>query len=154
MRRGVLIFALALAGCIHTQEMPLAPNVVRLDTQAQGGLFVRRTAAQTMRAAAEATLKRGYSHFRFEDAQMANGQRFGGVYSSASASSSGAMTLSGNTLYGHSSGFANGFSTPVYIPTSEIAVTVIMFHDDDPGAKSAFDARSVLDQYKDQITGG
>ena len=33
---GVALFA---AGCINTQEMPLAPNVVRLDTHVSGLLF-------------------------------------------------------------------------------------------------------------------
>jgi hypothetical protein len=36
---GVALIASALAGCITTQEMPLAPNVVRIDTQAGGLLY-------------------------------------------------------------------------------------------------------------------
>jgi hypothetical protein len=46
--------AFALAGCLTTQEMPLAPNVVRIDTQAGGWLFTGQTVPATMRAAAKA----------------------------------------------------------------------------------------------------
>ena len=66
-----LLAALMLAGCIATQEMPLAPNVVRIDTQAGGLLFTGQTVPQTMRAAANATLQRGYTHFKFADASDA-----------------------------------------------------------------------------------
>ena len=62
---GVLA-GLALAGCITTQELPLAPNVVRLDTQSKGLLFTGQTVPQTMRAAAQATLNRGYTHFKLK----------------------------------------------------------------------------------------
>jgi hypothetical protein len=56
--RAIIIATLngLLAGCITTQEMPLAPNVVRIDTQAGGLLFIGQTVPQTMRAAARATL--------------------------------------------------------------------------------------------------
>ena len=67
------LVAFALAGCLTTQEMPLAPNVVRIDTQAGGWLFTGQTVPATMRAAAKATLDRGYSHFKFTDASMGQG---------------------------------------------------------------------------------
>jgi hypothetical protein len=53
--------------------MPLAPNVVRIDTQAGGWLFTGQTVPATMRAAAKATLDRGYSHFKFTDASLGQG---------------------------------------------------------------------------------
>jgi hypothetical protein len=59
-----------LAGCISTQEMPLAPNMVRLDTQSRGLLFTGQTVPQTMRTAALATVNTGYTHFRFADAAL------------------------------------------------------------------------------------
>lgn len=43
----------ATAGCVSTQELPLAPNMVRLDTHASGGLFIGQATGQTMRRAAE-----------------------------------------------------------------------------------------------------
>ena len=72
-------FGLSIAGCVTTQEMPLAPNVVRLDTQASGLLFAGQATGQTMRRAAELTLQNGYSHFRLEQAQVAQGSELAGV---------------------------------------------------------------------------
>jgi hypothetical protein len=135
----LLPLVLGLAACVHTQEMPLAPNVVRLDTQASGLLFQGQAAPQTMKRAAELTLQNGYSHFRFEQASTQQGSQYAGSYTSGSA-----------TAYG-SGGFAtvNGsaISTPIYRPTSSVGVTVVMFHANEPGAQGAFDAKAVLKQY-------
>ena len=54
----------ALSGCIATRERALAPNVVRLDTEARGWLFMSQAQRATMRQAAETTLRKGYTHFR------------------------------------------------------------------------------------------
>ena len=45
--------AAMLTACITTQQMPLAPKVIRIDTQASGLLFTGQTVPQTMRAAAK-----------------------------------------------------------------------------------------------------
>lgn len=132
--------ALAVGGCIRTQEMPLAPNVVRLDTEASGLLFAGQASAHTMRRAAELTLQNGYSHFRFEQAQVAQGSQLSGVYSSATGNAYGSAV--GNSAYVNAS--ASGFSTPIYRPTANVGVTVVMFRADEPGAKGAFDASEVL----------
>jgi len=136
---SALALGLSIAGCVSTQEMPLAPNVVRLDTQASGLLFTGQATGQTMRRAAELTLQNGYSHFRLEQAQVSQGSELAGVYSSGSAS------IYGNG-YG-ASGFGNGFSTPIMRPTASVGVTVVMFHTDEAGAKGAFDAKAVLAKY-------
>ena len=68
-----LLTCLMLSGCISTQEMPLAQNVVQIDTQAEGWLFTGQAVPQTMRAAANATLSRGYTKFKFAEAGMAQG---------------------------------------------------------------------------------
>lgn len=57
----VFAFGLLIAGCVSTGEIPLAPNLVRLDTHAP---FTSEAASQTMRRAAELTLQNGYTHFR------------------------------------------------------------------------------------------
>jgi hypothetical protein len=44
----LLTLGLTLMGCIHTQELPLAPNMVRLDTQASGLLFAGQATNQTI----------------------------------------------------------------------------------------------------------
>ena len=66
MKRSLIVAfgCLVLAGCISTQEMPLAPNMVRLDTQSRGLLFTGQTVPQTMRTAALATVNRGYTRYR------------------------------------------------------------------------------------------
>ena len=133
----------ASSGCVSTQEMPLAPNIVRLDTQASGGLFVGQAAGQTMRRAAELTLQSGYSHFRIENAQMSQGTQFAGVYSSGTGSAF--ATGYGNAAF--ASGYSSGFSTPIYRPTADVGVTVVMFHAGEAGAKGAFDAKAVLAKY-------
>jgi hypothetical protein len=142
-RSVAICFALALAGCISTQEMPLAPNVVRLDTKAGGLLFTGQTVPATMRAAAKATLDRGYTHFRFQDASLQQGSEFAGVISSNNTNFTG--TYGSGFVSGQSSGF--GSATAVHRPTASAAVTVIMFHANEPGAKGAFDASQVLRQY-------
>jgi hypothetical protein len=48
----------------------------------------------------------------------------------------------GNSAYVNTN--ATGVSTPLYRPTADIGVTVIMFHADEPGAKGAFEAVEVL----------
>ena len=149
---AVLCFALLLSGCIRSQEMPLAPNVVRIDTQASGILFAGQSTSYTMRRAAEVTLQNGYSHFRLEQAQTSQGTELGGVYTSAQATGYGTATSSrlGNTTYIQGSGNATGsaFSTPIYRPTSSVGVTVVMFKVNEPGAKGAFDAAQILAQAK------
>ncbi|AJD41269.1 hypothetical protein C9413_24330 [Rhizobium sp. SEMIA 4085] len=134
------LLSVALVSCATTSEMPLAPNVVRLDTNASGLIFTSAAGAITMKKAAEATLKRGYTHFRLEQAQTAQGSRFVGM--NTNTSGFGQASVYGNTAYGSYSG--SSFSTPMYAPTAQIGVTVVMFHASEAGAKGAFDAADVL----------
>ncbi|WP_455918671.1 hypothetical protein [Ensifer canadensis] len=143
MTRKLIVAALlsmALASCATTSEMPLAQNMVRLDTSARGLLFTSSAGAVTMQKAAEATLKRGYSHFRIDQAQTASGSQFVGMntYGSGTANAS----VYGNTAYGTYN--SSSFSTPMYAPTRQIGVTVIMFRANEAGARGAFDAADVL----------
>ena len=134
---------LALSGCISTQEMPLAPNVVRIDTQSRGLLFTGQTVPQTMRAAAKATIDRRYSHFKLSDASINQGSVVAGVVGNSNSNFSGSY---GN---GYMSGNSNTFGTAnvVRAPTVSAAATVIMFHANEAGAQGAFDAEQVLQQY-------
>jgi hypothetical protein len=120
--------------------MPLAPNAVRLDTQASGLLFADKAGSATMKRAAELTLQSGYSHFRFEQASTAQGSELAGVSSFGSATVQGASYGNGFSA----TGFGSNSVTPIYRPTSNVGVTVIMFHSDEAGAKGAFDAAEVL----------
>lgn len=135
---GIFLFA---SGCIRTHEMPLAPNAVRLDTHASGLLFAGQAAKQTLHRAAELTLQNGYTHFRLEQANVAQGSELSGIYLTDTGSTYSASTY-GNSAYVNAN--ASGFSTPIYRPKSDIGVTVVMFHAGDPGAKNAFDAAEML----------
>jgi hypothetical protein len=74
------IAGLGVSACLSTQEMPLAPNEVRLDTHAAGALFTGQATSVTMRRAAELTLQNGYSYFRLEQASVSQGTQLAGVY--------------------------------------------------------------------------
>lgn len=142
-----MLILISLAGttsaCVTTQELPLAPNVVRLDTSAKGALFTGHAVDITMQRAAEITLKNGFDYFRLDQAQLSQGSQLAGIYSTSSgtgfANSYGGFT----TINGSST----GFSTPIMAPTAEVGVTVIMFHRGEPGAKDAFNAHEVLAKY-------
>ena len=137
------LLTVTLAGCISTQEMPLAPNVVRLDTQSQGLLFTGQTVPQTMRAAAKATLDRGYTHFKMADAGLSQGSQVAGVVGTSNTN------FNGSYGYGSMSGTSNSFGSTGVIraPTASAAATIIMFHANEPGAQGAFEAEQVLKQY-------
>jgi hypothetical protein len=124
--------AIALAGCVHTQEMPIAPNVVRIDTQASGLLYQGQAVPSTMVAAAKATLARGYSHFKLGEVAMGQGSEVSGV-----------SAVGG-------SGWASASLNRVNVEKS--AATVTMFHADEPGAKDAFDAAQTLARYQGQAS--
>lgn len=44
-------------------------------------------------------------------------------------------------------GYSSGLSTPIYKRTADVAMTVVMFHADELGAKDAFDAAAILKRY-------
>lgn len=142
MKRIIMsaLLSAALVSCATTSEMPLAQNMVRLDTNASGLLFTSAAGAITMKKAAEATLSRGYTHFRLDQAQTASGSQFVGM--NTRTSGYGTANVVGNSVYGNYSG--SSFSTPMYAPTRQIGVTVIMFHANEAGARGAFDAADVL----------
>ena len=91
------IICLFAAGCSNTQEMPLAPNMVRLDTQASGLLFTSQATSQTMRRAAELTLQNDYSHFRLDQADLSQGSQLAGVYGQSQGMASGQASATVHT---------------------------------------------------------
>lgn len=112
-----------------------------------------------MRAAAKATLERGYSHFRFAGASLQQGSVVAGTIGSSSTNVVGSATTNYSGTYGGGSlnansvtfGSANattyGSTSVIHAPTAGAAVTVVMFHANEPGAQGAFDAAQVLKQY-------
>lgn len=129
---AILLF---VAGCARTQVLPLAPNAVQINTHGRGLIAQNQVVPQTMRTAAAATLRAGYTHFRFADANLRQGEVVTGAIGNASGS------------YGGGSYSGWGSSTVIRAPTASASVTVIMFKERDAGAKGAFNARDVLRQY-------
>jgi hypothetical protein len=70
----VAMVSAVAAGCVSTQETPLAPNMVRLDVAPSGAPFIREA---TLRRAAELTLRNGYSAFRLTPIYMLAFDDFG-----------------------------------------------------------------------------
>ena len=140
IRIASVVLSVGLSACVSTQVMPLAPNMVRIDTKASGLLYQGRAVPETMIAAARETLARGYTHFRFGDASMGQGSEITGV----SGFGAGNATAYGNSLNMNSYGTA----TVNRVNTEGAAVTVTMFNADEPGAKGAFVAQQVLNQYQ------
>jgi hypothetical protein len=120
MAVATLLGAMALGGCVTTQVMPLSQNMVRIDTRGA----VRQAVPATMRAAAEATLARGYTHFKLADPELSQ-----------------ASVVIGGSYYGGNISFRRA-------RLASSAATVIMFHANEPGAKDAIDAEAVLRQYQ------
>jgi hypothetical protein len=142
---SIILLTFAVSGCIHTQEMPLAPNVVRLDTQASGLLFVNQATSATMKRAAEVTIEHGYTHFLLDQGQISQGQQIAGVYTTGQATGSGTATVTGpGTATYSGSAHSSSVSTPLFKRTSSVGVTVIMFKATDPQAEGAFNAAEVL----------
>jgi len=123
--------AVALSACTTTNETPIAPNVVRLDTSAQGLLFTGRAGQDTLTKAAQATIANGYTYFRLADVATGSGSQFAGVVSSGSANAYGGD--------GYASVYGSSISTPVYSPTAKIGATVIMSNENGPGEWNAAD---------------
>lgn len=143
MKRIALLYLFAaatLVSCATTSEMPLAPNMVRLDTSASGLIYTSQAGQITMKKAAEATLTRGYTHFRLEQAATSQGSQLVGM--NTHTTGWGQTNVYGNTAYGSYRG--TSYSMPIHAPTAQIGVTVIMFRANEAGAKGAFDAAVVL----------
>ena len=136
----LIIFVMSLSACVSTQVMPLAPNVVRIDTTARGLLGQGKAAPETMTKAAQETLARGYTHFKLSDASMGQGSEVVG----ASGWSSGNAYRYGNSANFNS--FGNATVNRRHV--EGVAATVTMFHAGEPGAQGAFDAKQLLAQYQ------
>ena len=126
---------MSLSACTSTSETPIAPNVVRLDTQASGLLFTGKVGQDTLVKAAQTTIAHGYQYFQFADVSTGQGSQFAGVVTSGSASVYGG--------YGFARGFGTAVSTPIYRPTATESVTVIMSNDPLP---QGWNAAEVLAQ--------
>jgi len=136
-----------LAGCVTTQVQPIAPNMVRIDSKGDGALFKGSAVPATMRAAAKETLAAGYTHFRLADVSSSQGSEVVGVIGGSDGFEQGYTPglLRGGNYNGYSSSFNS--ASVIRAHREDSGATVIMFRANDPGAKSAFDAREILAKY-------
>jgi len=140
----ILLTSSMLGACVSTQVMPVAPNVVQINTQAKGLLYAGKAVPETMTAAARETLARGYSHFKFSNVSSGQGSEVSGASSYGGGNISG--NNFGNTFGANYSGY--GYTNVNRRPTESAAVTVVMFHSNESGAKGAFNAQQILTQYQ------
>ncbi|MGC1417969.1 MAG: hypothetical protein WA817_21955, partial [Candidatus Acidiferrum sp.] len=68
------IACLGVSACGGIQELPLAPNIVRLDVSPSGAPFIGEA---TLQRAAELTLQNGYSAFRLTPIYVQSFDHFG-----------------------------------------------------------------------------
>lgn len=125
MRHYITILAFtaaiaAVAGCARTPGSPLDARPAAAP----------ETADKTLRRAAEATLARGFTHFRLQRA--------------AAASESPHIAGTPVTGKGAGSGFVVSGRAPIFRAARTGSYTIEMFRANDPRAAGAFDARAVL----------
>jgi len=121
MRVLMMIAAIVfLGGCVQTRELQMAQNVVRLETEGRGRIGAQAVDGAIMKRAAEATLQRGYTHFRLDGANM----------------------NSRSEIIGFSAGF-NSISAD-RMRVTNVGATVTMYKANEPGARGALDAEEVL----------
>ena len=140
-RLATLAAMLAVAGCVQTQELPLAANVYRLESSGSGLIGASRVPTEILRHAAELTISKGYTHFVLTNAGMQSGARQIGntpINGSTTANVYGNTGYANTTIYG---------GQPVYAKTARAGVTVIMYVTGDM-PENALDAAQVLAELK------
>ena len=140
-RLATLAAMLAVAGCVQTQELPLAANIYRLESSGSGLFGASRVPTVILRRAAELTISKGYTHFLLTDAGMQSGSRQIGntpVYGSTTASVYGNTGFANTTVYG---------GQPIYAKTAQAGVTVVMYVSGNM-PDNALDATQVLAELK------
>jgi hypothetical protein len=131
----IALAAICMAGCVSTNEMEVAPNVVMLQTDAGGLLYQGRSGPEMMKKAAEATVQRGYTCFALSGAQMKTGSQYAGTIDTTNATINGYGY--GNSF--NATGSETGFSTPVYRHVESAGATVTMSKECGPGQFRAVD---------------
>jgi len=131
---------LLMAGCVSTNEVALAPNVLRIDAEAGGYAYVGKANAAMMKRAAASTLERGYTHFITGNYDRQTGSEVVGM--SSNTTGFGNTTGLGDTAY-HS--FNANTQTNVWrAPTEKTSMMIMMFKPEDNIPSHAWDASEVL----------
>jgi len=138
---ALLIF---LAGCVSTNEVALAPNVLRIDADASGYAFVGKSNAAMMKRAASSTIERGYTHFITGDYQRQTGSQIVGMSSNTFGTGNVTGYGYGNSYSSYSSFNANTNTNVWRAPTESTSIMIMMFKAGDDIPPHAWDAREVL----------
>lgn len=131
------VFAALLSGCATTSKIDLAPNVVQLDTSATGLISVNNIGDTIHKEAAQATIDRGYTHYRIIASNSSRGRQLVGMNQNSSGMAT--ATTYGNTTYVSGSGFRT--ATPIYAQTADVSIIVEMFNS---AVSDSFSATEIL----------
>ena len=133
--RGLLLslaLSVIVTGCVQTSELPLAENVVLIRATGLSSNWIthmvvaEQVPTQTLRRAAQATIDRGYTHFRIKNATSQ-------------------ATYVGNTpLRGHVMGNSVMVSGGNPITSTDIVLMIVMYREGEKGARGAIDAHFTL----------
>lgn len=136
--RLVILLGFILSGCVQTQELPLAKNVIRLETQGSGVIGASSASSETIRRAAEVTIRSGYTHFILVDASRSQSERLVGFTPGYSRT---------NFNYGQGYGWASTTYTPgqpISSLETNVGVTVIMMDAKQAERAGGLDAGKLL----------
>lgn len=144
MNRVCVAFALiglSLTGCARAQVTRTSANTMIVDAGAAPACGSQGAAKVAADSAAIETIKAGYDRYI-----IAGGQAQNNVSVSQMP---GSYQTYGTTTYGGGYGSYNGTTT--YVPGATIvsgshdrSLAVVMFHNGEPGAENALDARNML----------
>jgi len=138
---GALLF---LAGCVSTNEVALAPNVLRIDANASGYADVGKSNAAMMKQAATSTINRGYTHFITGNYQRQTGSQIVGMSSNTFGTGNATGYGYGNTYNSYGSFNANTNTNVWRAPTESTSMMIMMFKADDEIPPHAWSAQEVL----------
>jgi hypothetical protein len=146
----VAAFALALAGCAKSSVIPLAADVVQIQSSAApmcGATGAQKVAA---REAAAETIRRGFDRFVIVDGAYANDVRVVG-HTLLVANTNVNVVHTGYGGYGTAQTTYTG-GQPIVGGSHRQGLTVKMFRVGDPAGANAIDARGELGpKWKDEI---
>ncbi|WP_034658714.1 hypothetical protein [Chelativorans sp. J32] len=74
----LISLAVALAGCVSTQEIPLSVNSYQLEVSGTGRFGAGAVPQATLKRAAELTLEKGFTHFTLGGATMQTAHTYAG----------------------------------------------------------------------------
>lgn len=142
----VCLFTIFLVGCIRSTEIALAPNIVRVDTEASGFLSVGKANSEVIKKAAQTTTRRGYSHF------LISGHGYGKSVIPIGASHHINGIMVGNRIRNNIMSIydSHTYSNVILMPVEHSSVIIVMFKKGDRIPQSAFDAMRLLKSIEKQ----